>query len=158
MLPYSEIKLRIPLHCQHRHKTELSFTRFFKIYLILKFCTVRVCGHTLVKKSSLPFPLPGNKITHISMDYLLKSEWFHWGSELVLRLTEPCIFTWETRWPIFYIFVCKRGAAQSLVPYRFPQVSDCFFLSGFFFCCFCYCCFLVLVWFFLWYEYSYYYY
>lgn len=103
------------------------------------------------EKSFLPFLPPGNKTTHISMNYLLKPEWFHWDSELALRLAEPCTVTWETRWPIFYIFVCKRGAAQSLVPYRFPQATDCFFCQVFLGVCL-----FGLV--FLWYEYSYYYY
>lgn len=72
----------------------------------------------------------------ITMDYLFKSELFHCVSEQVLRPAESYTFIWETKWPIFYIFVCKKSAAQSLVPYRFMQASDFSFvwlvLFGFF--------------------------
>lgn len=75
-----------------------------------------------------PFLPTENEITHVSMDYLLKSEWFHWFSALVLRPAEPCAVIWETKQPIFYIFVCKKGAAESLLPYRLTQASDWGFL------------------------------
>lgn len=110
MSPYSEIKLRIPFHCQHRHKIELSFTRFFKIYSILKFCPMRAGGLTLVKNPFSPsFPLETKLL--VSMDYLLKSEGFHWGSELVLGLAKPpCTVIWGTT---LHTFLYAKGVQHS---------------------------------------------
>lgn len=95
---------------------------------ILDFKILFQLGHVASLWWKILSPLPTEKkITPVSMDYLVKSEWFHWVSELVLRQAEPWPVIWETKWPIFYIFVCKKGATQSLVPYRFAQACDFFF-------------------------------